>query len=389
VNNKRFSIEQLAALLKRIERGIPRRYYTEASEPKQQPAEKPGILDQIIKFGQISTPLAIAAWTVWIYVNHTEEEERLKLSQLTLTNEQQAQNNAQTLALASTEKEIRKITLEQQKAALSQTEIERQQKLLSVRASELDARAKELDIRSKSEDEKIRQQSRITTEVNLSIECQPQQKNMYMVIWSLTITNTSEREVEISLAVINRYIGVLSPMDSPAARISHESPLFRGRIEHPENGSIPALPLPVPAEDHELNIYLINDVPIPILGPPATGDIVWKQFGETSAYAYATDEAFAKMSENLPGYHLHFGGGGTKLVRKGDESYHTEAFLVKSPPGNWIGVSHSISLNRAVEGDDLLHFSREGVLPPCDGSSGDREERGATPAIQASSPSPK
>lgn len=306
----------------------------------------------------------------------------MKTEQLRLSNEQQRASNAQTLALAQTERETKQIGLDQQKASLRQfeltasTEAQRaatlleqqkfslqQSRLLAdteIRKHELAVQTAEMDNKLKAVDLKLKEQGRIAGDADIDIDCEKDKS--YFGVFNVIIENTSAIDVELSAAVNHKYIGKLTPPNQatpglpsvgrPRSRDESDS---LARFLSGNFGDDSVL-------DANLDIATVNAPPIVLTAQRSRGRIAWTNVGGHQAFSYPNTKYEGIQSAPL---RWQRGGGGTKLLRPGDQSLFQENFVVSAPAGTWLAIVHSVSIDGATGGDGLFHYTRWIRLPEC------------------------
>jgi hypothetical protein len=325
-------------------------------------------LETISKAVQVLSVVIGGAWVLYQYMQHTNEQERLRTQQLELSNEQQRIANAQVTALAAAERETKLIGLKQQEASLRQfeltasTEAERaktllaqqrfslqQNKLLAdseLRKQELAVQSADIDNRLKGATLKLNEQSRVSASHDLEVKCEPDGK--YYGTFKISVQNTASIDVELTIAVNHKFIGALSGRQASLAPTLRQRP----------TGSEAA-----PPADFDFDIAVINPPPIPIAGRPSVGRVNWRSVGGQAYYYPSSKHGLPKLGN----YDWLMGGGGTKLLRPGDKSEYEEPFLITAVSGSWVGVSHTIGIDGAKDGDSIFNFYGWKRLPKCDG----------------------
>lgn len=207
-------------------------------------------IDRVQKCLQIFSVVAAAAWALWLYLSFEKDKNALEMEKTRL-------DLNQTKALASVERDGRLLGLRQQRVAYDQQQLTlKQQELaasiqreqlsysleeqrLRIQGQRAGLQLSEIDRQTRSLQLGALRQTPIEQAYTLSVERMRGRDNLYRVELTISITNRSQKEVNIFGAELYGYLGELPVSGGPNRVVAINFPSYRGPVEWSQHFQYP------------------------------------------------------------------------------------------------------------------------------------------------------
>jgi hypothetical protein len=302
----------------------------------------------IMDYAKLLTLLVSGCWALYQFIGYeryereaTLEQQRLSIRQGQLSFDTQKATQAATIQQQGLVAQQAQFTLDTQKAQQTLRDRELQYTLESERLSN---EQKQFEIKAKNT---------YSAHDSAVIYAKKISPGIYEIDLAPEIKNTSETSFEVSMILVDIYVGKLDTAELDKAAKSQEAEALSSPI-------VDAL-WSFPLDDSD------QSAEVPLFGPPGrwsgphvfNGGIKWRRVGTTGSVYSQAQKHFGKpfveelAAKELKLSHLNIDGSGTGLWKPGEVVAFSPQFLVRAEDSNYISFSVHLCFNRCARDEDL------------------------------------
>jgi hypothetical protein len=306
--------------------------------------EKIALLDSVLKLVQIVAVLASGLWILYQFVTYQKAANLLQYKQ------QELQYKQQELAAKQSEFNLRTAEAAE-KANLAQITLAAQQAEFTLKTEEAQKELRDTELKYAVEGKQIENASNkakllSTTTYRASksslITAREVSPGLYEVILTPHIRNIGETEFEVSLIIVDCYLGKLNSKLAPGLPLR----VFRQN----EAGN--------KAEDEQAE-RVISDPPSRWHGPRPGSAVEW-QLVATATSIYSP--AYEDVGWRLEGAKAHLDAFGTGPWKTGEEVDFQPRFIINAVSSDFVGFSVHMLFNRGRNEEDIWVFGESEPL---------------------------